>query len=151
MHAEDGLLWFQWDDGERDVLTIRTARTRMNAIAEELAVWEAKKDNGGPGVDRAYAAEMYYNLRRSLANLAETLRDAEEQGDPENQEVRAKKLVAFLRSRRANLIGDTSRVDSPKAVGEAILMPLDYGRLPENLPKPKTGTLYFDNPAIPKR
>ncbi len=149
MWSEDGFLYCQWADGEKDVLELPDARSRLQAVAGEMAIWEARKDHGGPGIDRAYAREMYYNHRRNMENLRDCIKDAEAQGDSTDPQVKYQKVKAFLRSKRVSLMGDTRRVVSPGRLAEQLIMPVTYSRLPDYVPKPRTGVLMVDAPPTP--
>lgn len=154
IHAEDGFIYCQWSDGEREVLELQDARSRLVEIAGTLAIFERDKDNGGPGVDRAYAAEMYWNLRGSLENLRDCIKDAENQGDSTDPKVRYEKVKAFLRSKRGTLgyDKDLSRVAGAESLASQLVFPVIYdNRLPEYVPAPRKGTLLMDHPEAPPR
>lgn len=150
--AEDGYIYCQWDDGTKDVLELADARTRLTEIAGTLGTFERDKDNGGPGVDRAFAREMYYQLRGSLENLRDCIKDAEHQGDSTDPRIRYEKVKAFLRSKRTTLgyNHDLSRVKGAESLASALVFPVTYDtRLPEYVPPPKKGALLMDAPPLP--
>jgi len=102
--AEDGLVVTEDVDGEVRVLTVKVAEERMRGgLIDELDVWDRQRDDSSDMVLRAKAIERYHVYRRMLEELDETIKDAKQQGDQSNEEVRIKKLAAFLRGRRTAL------------------------------------------------
>lgn len=152
--SEDGFVYCEWEDGDRDVLTLPDAKSRLQEIAATLSIYEHDKDNGGPGVDRAYAREMYYQLRGNLENLRECVKDAENQGDSTNPKIRYEKMKAFLRSKRGGLgyNNDLSRVPGAESVASALVFPVNFdNRIPDFVPAARKGSLLIDPPPFPPR
>lgn len=104
MWAEDGMVFFEWEDGEADVLDLPTARGRLAQFVGELDVWDRAREGAPDAVARAKAITKYHSLRGYLEQLRDTIKDAEDQGDQTDPGVRKKKLLAFLRGRRAGLV-----------------------------------------------
>jgi len=114
--AEDGLVICEWQAtaekaGEIQVLSVRTAKNRLSSLAAELEVWDKARD-GTPSMSaKQGAVEYYHQLRGYVEGLAETVKDAEQQGDQNDPEVRRQKLSQFLREKRAGtgLPNDTAQ------------------------------------------
>lgn len=105
--AEDGLIFCEWQAdsdakqaGDAEVLEIRAAENWVKNLLSDLAIWDRAREGAPSAKERAYAIEYYHTLKGHLEVMSETIRDAKDQGDQNDPEIRRKKLTAFLRSRR---------------------------------------------------
>lgn len=152
--AEDGMIFCEWqkksagsaDAGDVEALDVIGAREWLDKMHADLEIWDKAREGAPTPKDRAYAIEYFYTLKGQMEVIRETIRDAVEQGDVSNPEVRMKKLRAFLRSRRGNLAGNTENVQGVDRQISALFYPQPYER-------PKmftTGKAYlFDPPPVP--
>lgn len=126
--AEDGLVFFEdQKTGDTDVIDIKTAKERMKMFIGELEVSDKAREGAPTAVKRQAAIAYYHQLRTHVEQLDETIKDAERQGDYANEEFRKKRLVQFLRSKRANLMGDISKVAPADLIYQGIQGPIIFG------------------------
>lgn len=111
--AEDGLIFCEWQtDGERaaagdaEVMSIADAKHWLRTMQGDLEKWDRAREGAPTPKDRAYAIEYFHTLKGQLQVIDETIRDAIDQGDQHNPEVRRRKLREFLRSRRGTTVNN---------------------------------------------
>lgn len=110
--AEDAVVWlFHRASGEVSVLTIKTAEERRDAFGGEADEWDKSCDSGNTD-DKAYARERRKALNELVECLSETIADARNQGDPDDEQVRQQKLMKFMREKCAGK-GGRSPGDAP--------------------------------------
>lgn len=127
--AQDGVVFMEDQrDGEIHVLTLSRAKHRRDAIRDEADIWDKRREGSADAKKSAHARTMFHELGNMTRVLTETIRDAEDQGDYENPEVREKKLVAFRRSRSTALYLDGRPVGGDyHAQPSALVFPANYG------------------------
>jgi hypothetical protein len=110
--SEDGVVFLESKKhGEVSVLTQKEATERMKAFGEECDVWDKMRDHGSAD-EKAYAREMHASLKTLVSALSDTIIDAHNQGDPNNEDVRRQKLHKFLREKCAGR-GTRAASDNP--------------------------------------
>lgn len=152
--AEDGLIFCEWqkkaqhnsnDAGDVEALEIPDALEWLRKMHADLEIWDKAREGAPTAKDRAYAIEYFHTLKGQMEAIRETIRDGKEQGDQSNPEIRRKKLVQFLRSRRANL-GSQEGLQTLQSQASALFFPQGYER-------PKIFTtgkaMLFDPPPVP--
>lgn len=127
--AQDGTVFMEDQrDGEMHVLSIRRAKHRRDAFAEEADVWDKRREGSANPNKTAQARHMYAEMRSIVQVLTETIKEAEDQGDYDDPEVREKKLVAFRRSRSAALYMDGRPIGTNHhCQPSALVFPANYG------------------------
>lgn len=118
--SEDGVVFLEnKKHGEITVLTQKEAKARADAFAEECdVVWDKSKDHGSAD-DRAYAREQHAQIKRLVEVMYETLNDAKNQGDPNNEAIRIQKLRKFLREKNTATGGRGYMKSLLPALGQA--------------------------------
>lgn len=129
--AEDGLIFCEWQKkssetsktaGDVEALDVSGAKRWLKEMHNDLVIWDKAREGAPTPKDRAYAIEYFHTLKGQMDAINETIRDAVDQGDQSDTEIRRKKLGAFLRSNRSNLMGDTSGLASVSS----LLFPVGY-------------------------
>lgn len=114
--AEDGVVFIEdQKDGVVTVLTQATTRSRLHQFLAELAVWDRRRCDADP-IERAGSITKYHELKQMCEVLDETVKEAFNQGDHNDDEVRKRKLREFLRSRRSNMNNADGLVSPNKVI-----------------------------------
>lgn len=142
--AEDGLVVIEDQrDGVITVLSVKDAVSRRDHFAEEADRRDLDKSSSGDPQVRVWAMEAYENLKGMIQALDECIRDAREQGDQNDPEVRRRKLSAFVRERRAGMGEGYTSTDK---VVEELFMPGVAGPV---VVRPSNRHAVFNGPLVP--
>jgi len=99
MWAEDGIVFLEdRKDGHVHVLSCKQSLEQLHSYKAEASGWDKEKQN----VDtqkRAYAIDYHGYLTHLIRILEATVEDAKRQGDPNDQQIRERKMRYFLRSK----------------------------------------------------
>lgn len=112
--AEDGLVFME-DKGEGaiTVLTCRQARGRLKSwIVDEVETLDKRRTAAVNGDEKGFCNDQYFKMKKMLDVLEETLSEATNQGDQDDEQVAQKKLRDFMRSRLAGKVGEGSALPS---------------------------------------
>lgn len=127
--AQDGSIFLEDQrDGEIHVLSVTSARHRRDCFADEGDVWDKRKEGSGDARKTAQARLMFEQMKEMVQVLDESIREAKEQGDYNDPEVREKKLTAFRRGRSAAVYYNGKPVgENAHAQPSAMVFPTGYG------------------------
>lgn len=141
--AEDGMVFVEdQKEGGLTAMTCAEAQGKLVTYNGEMNIWDKKRVNADP-TQRAFAITYYHILRGMVESIRDSIRDAKNQGDPNDEKVRLSKLRAFLRVKSAG-----SGVSTTERALETIFGPRDpnpivfdgdtpwLARKPAKLPKP---------------
>jgi hypothetical protein len=111
--AEDGLVFMEDREcGEMTVLTCRAVRARLRTwVVGEVEVWDKRRTAAVNGTEKGYCNDMFFKMKRMLDVLEETLQEATNQGDQDDDEVAKKKLTEFMRTKLSGKF-ETTRLPS---------------------------------------
>lgn len=101
--AEDGLVFLEdKEEGYVTILTCNEARGRLKGwIVDEVHTWDLRRTAAVNGQEKGHCNDMFFKMKNMLDVVEETLNEAVNQGDQNDPEVAKKKMLAFMRSKKA--------------------------------------------------